>query len=106
MPADYRIHDLGPEAGWTGMYAGMTQREALGLVTSNVESILGLKKSKDLVVFEGSPLEFGATVVLALHADEETGRLEVATCFPQEDDYETGLPPRVSLRGASSGGGG
>ncbi|POR34075.1 Uncharacterized protein TPAR_05713 [Tolypocladium paradoxum] len=76
---------LGPEAGWAAKYAGLNERETVRLVTTNVESILGLKKSKDLVVFEGSPLQYGATAVLSFHAGAETGKLEVATCFPREE---------------------
>ncbi|PNY25533.1 Uncharacterized protein TCAP_04526 [Tolypocladium capitatum] len=52
---------------------------------ANVESILGLKRSKDLVVFGGNPLRYGATAVLSFHADAETGKLEVATGFPREE---------------------
>lgn len=86
MPVDYRIHDLGPEAGWAAKYAHLSQEETVRLVTSNVESILGLEKSKDLVVFEGTPLSYGASVVLSFHADAATGKLEVSTCFPREDE--------------------
>lgn len=91
MPVDYRIHDLGPEAGWAAKYAHINQEDSVRLVTSNVESILGLDKSKDLVVFEGNPLNYGASVVLSFHADGETGKLEVATCFPKEDEHGSGL---------------
>lgn len=93
MAADFKIHDLGPEAGWTAMYAGLSEKETVRLVTSNVESILGLKKkSRDLVVFEGSPLQYGASVVLSFHADHQTRQLEVGTCFPREDEFSTGVP--------------
>lgn len=90
MPVDYRIHDLGPEAGWAAKYAHLSQEETVRLVTSNVESILGLDRSRDLVVFEGDPLRYGAAVVLSFSADE-TGRLEVATCFPREDEHGSRL---------------
>ncbi|EHK48366.1 carbohydrate esterase family 9 protein [Trichoderma atroviride IMI 206040] len=91
MPADYRIHDLGPEAGWAAKYAHISQEDSVRLVTSNVESILGLDKSRDLVVFEGNPLSYGASVVLSFHANGETGKLEVATCFPREDEHGSSL---------------
>ncbi|KAL7821477.1 family 9 carbohydrate esterase [Trichoderma aethiopicum] len=91
MPVDYRIHDLGPEAGWAAKYAQLSEEETVRLVTSNVESILGLEKSKDLVVFEGNPLNFGASVVVSFHADPDTGRLEVSTCFPREDEHASAL---------------
>lgn len=93
MPVDFKIHDLGPEAAWTAMYAGLNEKETVRLVTTNVESILGLKtKNKDLVVFEGSPLQYGASVVLSFHADDASGKLEVATCFPRENDVSTKVP--------------
>ncbi|KND94996.1 hypothetical protein TOPH_00533 [Tolypocladium ophioglossoides CBS 100239] len=85
MPVDYRLNSLGPEAGWAAKYAGLNEGEAVRLATTNVESILDLNKSKDLVVFEGNPLQYGATAVLSFHADAETGKLEVATCFPREE---------------------
>jgi hypothetical protein len=84
MPSDYKIHDLGPEAWWTAKNAGLSEQAALDLVTTNVEAILGLSSSKDIVVFEGNPLRYGATVVLSFHADSETGQLQVGTCFPGE----------------------
>lgn len=84
IPSDYKIHDLGPEAWWTAKYAGLGEQEALDLVTTNVEAILGLEPSRDIVIYEGSPLRYGGTVVLALHAEGEGGRLEVGTCFPGE----------------------
>ena len=87
MRSQWRLHDLGPEASWTAKYAGMDVFQTIKLVTTNLEEILGLKPNKDLVVFEGSVLGYGATVVLAFHADEETGELEVATCFPREDEF-------------------
>lgn len=91
MPVDYRIHDLGPEAGWAAKYAHLSQGDTVRLVTSNVESILGLEKSKDLVVFEGNPLNYGASVAVSFHANGETGKLEVATCFPREDEHGSSL---------------
>jgi hypothetical protein len=88
MRSEFRIHDLAPEAGWTAKYAGLEEKATVDLVTKNVEKILDLDPSKDLVVYEGNPLRFGATVVLAFHADEETGVLEVATCYPREDEFQ------------------
>lgn len=87
MPADFCIHDLGPEAGWAAKYAGLSDEEAVRLVTTNIEDILGLKPSKDLVVFEGNPLRYGATAVLEFHGDEDGGKMEVGTCFPRETDF-------------------
>lgn len=87
MPTDFKIHDLLPEAGWTAKYAGLSDAEAVQLVTSNIEDILGLKsKNQDIVVFEGNPLHYGATAALTLAANSETGALEVAGCFPRENE--------------------
>jgi hypothetical protein len=47
-------------------------------VSSNIKKILGLKSASDLVVWEGDPLEFGATVALAV--DGEDGK--IVTCWP------------------------
>ncbi|XWX02413.1 hypothetical protein V2A60_010450 [Cordyceps javanica] len=74
MPSDYKIHDLLPEAGWTAKYADLSDSEAVELVTSNIEDILHLKqKNKDVVVYEGDPLHYGATVAIVLAADDKAG---------------------------------
>jgi hypothetical protein len=87
MASDYKIHDLLPEAGWTAKYAGLDEAEAVKLVTSNVEDILHLKKkSKDIVLFEGDPLRYGATVALTFAANDKTGQLDLASCFPRENE--------------------
>ncbi|OAA77103.1 carbohydrate esterase family 9 protein [Akanthomyces lecanii RCEF 1005] len=87
MPSDYKIHDLLPEAGWTAKYAGLSDSEAVDLVTSNIEEILDLnKRNRDIVVYEGNPLYYGATVAITLAANDETGRLEVVGCFPRDNE--------------------
>ncbi|KAK2012966.1 hypothetical protein LZ32DRAFT_531263 [Colletotrichum eremochloae] len=85
MPADFRIHDLALEAAWAAKYASLGNKEAVRLVSSNVEDILGLPRSSDLVVWEDSPLEFGGTVALSFETGKNGG-LEVAACWPQEHD--------------------
>ncbi|KUI62725.1 Imidazolonepropionase [Cytospora mali] len=82
-PGDSRIQSLALEASWTAKYAGLSEHEALRLVSTNVEEILGLEKSGDLVVWEGNPLQFG-TPVLAFQA--QGGRLFVGSCWPGEAD--------------------
>ncbi|KUI64087.1 Imidazolonepropionase [Cytospora mali] len=82
-PGDSRIQSLALEASWTAKYAGLSEHEALRLVSTNVEEILGLEKSGDLVVWEGNPLQFG-TPVLAFQA--QGGRLSVGSCWPGEAD--------------------
>ncbi|KAJ3499349.1 hypothetical protein NLG97_g397 [Lecanicillium saksenae] len=87
MPADFKIHDLLPEAGWTAKYANLTDSEAVKLVTSNIEEILNLnQESNDVVVYEGDPLHYGATVAITLVSNDETGKLEVVNCFPRENE--------------------
>lgn len=83
-PGDSRIQSLALEASWTAKYAGLSDHEALRLVSSNVEEILGLERSGDVVVWEGNPLQFG-TPVLAFQA-QEGGRLELGSCWPNEAD--------------------
>lgn len=64
-------------------YAGLRDSEALALVSSNVEEILGLEKSQDIVIWEGNPLHFG-TPVLAFQS--QGGKLEVSSCWPNGMD--------------------
>ncbi|ORY70057.1 uncharacterized protein BCR38DRAFT_481208 [Pseudomassariella vexata] len=85
--ADCRIHSLALEAAWAAKYAGLSEHEAVRLVSRNVENILGLERSKDIVVWENNPLQHGASVVLSLETNED-GDFEVATCWP-DDDMET-----------------
>jgi hypothetical protein len=86
--ADTRIHDLALEASWAAKYAGLSEHQAVQLVSKNVEDILGLKPSKDVVVWENNPLQWGASVVLSFEETED-GRLEVATCWPDDSTEES-----------------
>ncbi|KAI1861014.1 hypothetical protein JX265_009633 [Neoarthrinium moseri] len=81
--SDSRIHALAIEAAWTAKYAGLSEHDAVRLVSKNVEDILGLKPNKDMVLWENNPLQLGASVVLSF---EETadGKLEVGTCWPDD----------------------
>jgi hypothetical protein len=74
------IHALGLEASWAAKYAGLSQRAAVDLVSANIETILGLKqqKNKDIVIWEGNPLEFGASVVIAIDGDDGA----ISSCWP------------------------
>lgn len=98
-----RIHDLALEASWAAKYAGLGERDAIRLVSRNVEDVLGLERSRDVVVWEGSPLQFG-TPVLSFQAvrgrDRDGGglgqgqgqgqgrelelELELTSCWPDE----------------------
>jgi hypothetical protein len=56
------------------------------LVSRNLEEILGLdvrEESRDFVVFEGDPLQFGASVVLAVDGGDRGGR--VMSCWPESN---------------------
>ncbi|KAI1326030.1 hypothetical protein F5Y16DRAFT_376142 [Xylariaceae sp. FL0255] len=80
---DSRIHALALEASWAAKYAGLSEHEAVRLVSTNVEDILGLRPSKDIVVWENSPLQVGGTVILSLE-ENANGKLFVGTCWPDE----------------------
>lgn len=82
---DFRIHDLALEAAWAAKYAGLSEKEMARLVTTNVEDILGLKKSKDIVLWEGNPFQYGGAVALSFHENQH-GKLEVSACWPDESD--------------------
>lgn len=81
---DSRIQSLALEASWAAKYAGLGDSEALALVSGNIEAILGLEESRDLVIWEGNPLHFG-TPVLAFQWQED-GRLHVSSCWPNDLD--------------------
>jgi len=78
---DSHVHNIPIEAGWAAKYAGLSSKEAVDLVSTNIEKILGLKGKRDFVIYEGNPLEFGASVVLAF--DGEDGL--VSTCWPESN---------------------
>lgn len=81
---DSRIHDLLLEASWAAKYAGLNEHEAIQLVSKKVEDILRLKASKDMVLWENNPLQWGASVVLSFEETEQ-GKLEVGTCWPDDN---------------------
>ncbi|KAK8031138.1 carbohydrate esterase family 9 [Apiospora arundinis] len=81
---DSRIQSLALEAAWAAKYAGLSDHQAVQLVSKNTEHILGLAPSRDLVLWENNPLQFGASVALSFEEDQE-GKLVVATCWPDDD---------------------
>lgn len=96
LPADYRLHALTLEAGWTAKYAQLNDSQAVDLVSTNIEDILGLEKSRDFVIWEGNPLEFGASVALVF-GDKKVSDLgggkgshehfvSLISCWPQEHE--------------------
>lgn len=78
---DSHIHNLPIEAAWAAKYAGLSTKQALDLVSTNIEEILGLAAKKDFVVFEGNPLEFGASVVLSIDGEDAS----ISTCWPESN---------------------
>jgi len=84
QPGDPHLHNLPLEASWAAKYAGLSSKEAVNLVSRNIEQILGLdvkEETRDFVVFEGDPLQFGASVVLAF--DGQQG--DVSLCWPESN---------------------
>lgn len=82
-PGDAELHSLALEASWAGKFAGLQRSESLALVSSVVESILGLPKNEDVVVWEGEPGEFGAGVVLILSGHDDMIGIEESGCWPE-----------------------
>jgi imidazolonepropionase-like amidohydrolase len=82
--ADSHIQSLALEASWAAKYAGLSERAAIDLVSRNIEKIMGIdakEESRDIVVFEGNPLEYGASVVLSLDGDDKI----VMDCWPDAE---------------------
>jgi imidazolonepropionase-like amidohydrolase len=72
------IHNLPIEASWAAKYAGLSAKQAVDLVSTNVEQILGLEATSDIVLWEGNPLEFGASP--ALIVDQKAKK--IVGCWP------------------------
>ncbi|PLB50380.1 hypothetical protein P170DRAFT_454922 [Aspergillus steynii IBT 23096] len=89
VSSDSSIHGLAREARWAGKYAGLSDEEAIALVSTNIEDILGVRERNtggsqaygDLVVWEGDPLRGEGSVVLSI---QEDGR--IADCWPDTVD--------------------
>ncbi|KAK1148379.1 hypothetical protein N8T08_010190 [Aspergillus melleus] len=91
--SDSAIHGLAQEARWAGKYAGLGDEEAIALVSTNIEEILGLRSasehregetqpySGDIVVWEGNPLRGEGSVVISIQDDNK-----IADCWPYTAD--------------------
>ena len=97
LEGDSHIHNTFLEAGWVGKFAGLTDIQAVGLVSWQMEEILDIssvsktqqqddvkeedrqavERHSDFVVWEGRPLGMGASVVLTVDAEEG-----VVACWP------------------------
>ncbi|PQE22122.1 carbohydrate esterase family 9 protein [Rutstroemia sp. NJR-2017a BBW] len=74
--ANSHIHNLVIEAGWAGRYSNLSKSQTVDLVSTNIEKMLDLDVSEDFVVWEGDPLQLGASVMLSV----EGGK--IGTCWP------------------------
>jgi hypothetical protein len=72
------VHNLPIEASWAAKYAGLSGETAVDLVSTNIERILALNSAKDIVIWEGNPLEFGATPAIAFDGDAK----KIIECWP------------------------
>ncbi|KAI3007394.1 hypothetical protein CBS147346_3203 [Aspergillus niger] len=85
LQGDSRLHGLAREARWAAKQAGLSDKEALALVSSNIEQILGLNSAVnasqayagDFVLWDGNPLRGEGSVVVAVR--EGGGVLD---CWP------------------------
>lgn len=64
LEEDWLLRDLGLLAGIAYHNGGgrLSQKGALALVSSNIDTLLGLKSSSDFIVHEGSPLDINSRV--------------------------------------------
>ncbi|CAG8948765.1 hypothetical protein HYFRA_00001887 [Hymenoscyphus fraxineus] len=87
--SDSHIHNLPLEASWAAKFSGLSGKQAIDLVSQNIEDILGLECAEDMVLYEGDPLELGASVVLAFEGlnnegDEGVnGKGGISMCWPE-----------------------
>lgn len=84
-PGDAALHSLPLEASWAGKLAGLGKAESLALVSKNIENILGLSRSKEIVLWEGEPGEFGAAVVLVLDRKGRGDGFGDNLCWPESE---------------------
>ncbi|PYI05165.1 carbohydrate esterase family 9 protein-like protein [Aspergillus sclerotiicarbonarius CBS 121057] len=88
---DSNIHNLVIDAGFARKVAGLSELDAVNLVSKNIEEILGLdvkpnetggiNRGRDFVLYEGNPLEWGARVVFTVDGAHE----KVVECWPDEN---------------------
>lgn len=91
VKSDSKIHGLAQEARWAGKYAGLTDKQAIALVSTNLEDILGTRSNEeghyelpytgDFVVWDGNPLRGEGSVVVAV---QEGGK--ISDCWPDTTD--------------------
>lgn len=79
---DSKLHALTREARWAGKFAGLSDKESIKLVSSNIDTIFGAdeKGDGDFVLWEGNPLRGEGVVVVSVKGDGE-----VSDCWPEID---------------------
>lgn len=85
VKGDSKTHGLAREARFAGKWAGLSDREAIKLVSTNFDKILGLeydhlkdsKGARNLVLWDGNPLRGEGSVVISI-----TDEGEVGDCLP------------------------
>ena len=87
VSSDSKVHGLAQEARWAGKFAGLSDKEAIALVSTNIEAILGTGSERtadtsqrytgDFVVWEGDPLRGEGSVVVSVQDGES-----VVDCWP------------------------
>ncbi|RDW68972.1 uncharacterized protein DSM5745_08732 [Aspergillus mulundensis] len=86
---DSKIHGLAREARWAGKFAGLDDTEAIRLVSTNFDEILGLSSKAegdgegykgDFVLWEGNPLSGEGSVVISVKEDGS-----ISDCWPEVD---------------------
>ncbi|KNG89129.1 hypothetical protein ANOM_002995 [Aspergillus nomiae NRRL 13137] len=87
VSSDSKVHGLAQEARWAGKFAGLSDKEAIALVSTNIEAILGTGSGRtaensqrytgDFVVWEGDPLRGEGSVVVSIQDGES-----VVDCWP------------------------
>ncbi|KJK65844.1 MetdephydrolaseC [Aspergillus parasiticus SU-1] len=90
VSSDSKVHGLAQEARWAGKFAGLSDRKAIALVSTNIEAILGIGSKRtanggedsqryrgDFVVWEGDPLRGEGSVVVSVQDGEK-----IADCWP------------------------
>ncbi|KAE8323836.1 hypothetical protein BDV39DRAFT_208502 [Aspergillus sergii] len=90
VSSDSKVHGLAQEARWAGKFAGLSDKEAIALVSTNIETILGTgskgtansgedspRYTGDFVVWEGDPLRGEGSVVVSVQDGEK-----IVECWP------------------------
>ncbi|CRG89988.1 Multiple PDZ domain protein [Talaromyces islandicus] len=81
---DWHLANLPIEASSIAKEAGLSAKEAVDLFSTKIDEILGFQKAEkntDFVIWEGNPLEYGASVVLTVDGDQQ----EIVGCWPEAE---------------------